>query len=92
MEPPSPVRLFATLAGAALVIFGIVGFFFDASFARPDDIGEAVGLLTVNGWANTFHILTGALGLLLAGFASRSYVLWIGVVYVTVAVFGSIAI
>jgi hypothetical protein len=61
MEQASPVRLYATLAGAALMIFGIVGFFFDSSFARPDDIREALGLLSVNGWANSFHILTGAL-------------------------------
>ena len=90
MEEPSPVRLFAALAGFALVIFGIAGFFFDSSFGRPDDVGEALGLFAVNGWANVFHIVTGALGLLLAGFASRRYALWIAVVYAAVAVFGSL--
>lgn len=90
MEPPSPVRLYATLAGAGLMIFGIAGFFFDASFARPDDLREALGLLSVNGWANCFHILTGALGLLVAGFASRRYALWLSAMYAAIAVFGSI--
>lgn len=91
MDQPSPARLYATLVGAALVIFGIVGFFYDSSFTRPDDLREALGLLSVNGWANSFHIITGALGLLLAGFASRRYALWLTAMYVAVAVFGSLA-
>jgi hypothetical protein len=90
MEPPSPARLFATLVGAGLVIYGIVGFFYDSSFARPDDLREALGLLSINGWANSFHILTGAVGLLLAGFASRRYAIWLTAMYVAVAVFGSL--
>ncbi len=90
MEPPSPARLFATAVGAALFAYGLAGFFFDSSFARPDDLREALGLLSVNGWANTFHALTGALGLLVAGFASRRYAIVLSAVYAAVAVFGSI--
>jgi hypothetical protein len=90
MEPPSPARLFTTLVGAGLVIYGIAGFFFDASFARPDDLREALGLLSVNGWANSFHVLTGAIGLLLAGFASRRYAFWLTAIYAAIAVFGSL--
>jgi len=91
MEQPSPARLFATLVGAGLVIYGIVGFFYDSSFARPDDLREALGLLSVNGWANIFHILTGALGLLMAGFASRRYAISIGTAYVLVAIAASLS-
>ena len=90
MEEASPVRLYATLVGAGLLLYGIVGFFFDASFDRPDDLAEALGLFSVNGWANSFHILTGALGLLLAGFASRRYAIWLTAAYAAVAVFGSL--
>jgi len=90
MEEASPTRLFAALVGAGLVIYGIAGFFFDSSFARPDDVGEALGLLSVNGWANCFHVLTGALGLLLAGFASRRYAIGISSIYVLIAVAGSL--
>lgn len=90
MEPPSPARLFATLAGAALFAYGVVGFFFDSSFARPDDVREALGLLSVNGWANSFHLVTGALGLFLAGFASRRYAIGISSVYILVALAGSL--
>jgi hypothetical protein len=90
MEPPSPARLFATLVGAGLVIYGIAGFFYNSSFARPDDLGEALGLLSVNGWANAFHILTGAAGLLLAGFASRRYAIGISSAYILIALAGSL--
>jgi len=91
MEPPSPTRLFATLVGGALFVYGIVGFFYDSSFARPDDLREALGLLSVNGWANTFHLLTGALGLFLAGFASRRYAIWLSIAYAAIALFGSLS-
>lgn len=88
MEQPSPVRLYATVLATALLAFGIAGFFFDASFDRPTDIGEALGLLSVNGWANCIHILTGALGLLVAGFAARAYALWASALYLAVFVAG----
>jgi len=90
IDPPGPARLFATLVGAGLALYGIVGFFYDSSFAVPDDLRDALGLLSVNGWANTFHLLTGAAGLLLAGFAARSYAAWLCVVYAAIAIFGSI--
>jgi hypothetical protein len=90
MEDASPVRLYATLVAAGLFAYGIVGFFFDSSFARPEDLRDAVGLASVNGWANTFHLLSGALGLLVAGFASRRYALWLSAFYVAVALFGSL--
>jgi Domain of unknown function (DUF4383) len=90
MEQASPARLYATLLGAGLMIYGIAGFFYDSSFARPDDLREALGLLSVNGWANSFHILTGAIGLLVAGFASRRYAIWLTATYAAVAVFGSL--
>ncbi len=86
MDAPGPARLFATVAGAALLVYGIVGFFHDSSFASPGDIREALGLLSVNGWANAFHMLTGALGLLLAGFAPRAYVACTAAIYLIVAV------
>jgi len=90
MDEASPARLFATLVGAALAVYGIAGFFFDSSFAAPDDLRDALGLASVNGWANCFHILTGAAGLLLAGFASRRYAIWLSATYVAIAVFGSL--
>jgi Domain of unknown function (DUF4383) len=85
MEQASPARLYATLIAAGLFVYGIVGFFFDSSFAAPADLRDATGLLSVNGWANCFHLLTGALGLLVAGFAARRYALWLSAAYVAIA-------
>lgn len=86
MEEASPVRLLATVAGAALVAYGIAGFFSDSSFATPVGVRDALGLLSVNGWANVFHLLTGALGLLVAGFAPRRYAIWLAATYAAVAI------
>lgn len=88
MDAPSPARLYATVTGAALVFAGIVGFFYSASFGSPGEVDDAFGIFAVNGWANVLHILTGALGLLMAGYASRQYSLWLGALYLAVALWG----
>jgi hypothetical protein len=88
MDGPSPARLYATLVGAALVVFGIVGFFYSASFGGPGKVDDVFGVLSVNGWHNVFHIATGAIGLLVAGYAARQYALWLGALYVVVAIWG----
>jgi hypothetical protein len=88
MDAPSPARLYATLAGATLVVIGIVGFFYSASFGSPGEVEEMFGAFAVNGWDNVLHILTGAIGLLAADYASRRYALWIGVFYVVLGFWG----
>jgi hypothetical protein len=88
MDGPSPARLYATLVGAALVVFGIVGFFYSASFGGPGKVDDVFGVLSVNGWHNVLHIATGAIGLLVAGYAARQYALWLGAFYVVVAIWG----
>ena len=88
MDGPSPARLYATVVGAALVVFGIVGFFYSASFGSPGAVKEVFGAFGVNGWLNVFHVATGAIGLLVAGYAARQYALWLGALYVVVAIWG----
>ncbi len=88
MDGPSPARLYATAAGAALVVAGIVGFFYSASFGSPGEVEDAFGVFAVNGWDNILHILTGVLGLIAADYASRRYSLWLGVFYVALALWG----
>jgi hypothetical protein len=90
MDGPSPARLYASLGGGLLVVAGIVGFFYSASFGSPGGVEDAFGAFSVNGWQNVFHILTGALGLLLAGYAARRYALWLGLLYLAIAVWGFI--
>jgi hypothetical protein len=88
MEAASPARLYATVVGAILVIAGIVGFFYSASFGSPGEVDDVFGILSVNAWHNVVHILTGAIGLLVAGYAARQYALWLGVAYLVVAIWG----
>jgi Domain of unknown function (DUF4383) len=90
MEGASPARLYATLVGAALVVAGIVGFFYSASFGAPGEVDDVFGILSVNAWHNLFHIVTGAIGLIVAGYAARQYALWLGILYLVLAAWGFI--
>jgi hypothetical protein len=87
-QDASPAKLYATLIGAVLTIGGIVGFFYSASFGSPGHVGQALGLFSVNGWDNVVHILIGAIGLLVAGFAARRYALWLGIACLGIALWG----
>jgi hypothetical protein len=88
MEPPSPARLFAAAVGALLVVLGIVGFFYDASFGALDHYEDALGALQVNGWLNLFFVATGAIGVLVAGASSRGYALAVGFACTGLAIAG----
>jgi hypothetical protein len=88
MEPASPARLYATVAGALLVVLGIVGFFYDASFTALDDLQPALGAIDVNAWLNLLYVVTGAIGVLVAGVASRPYSLAMGLLYTLLAILG----
>lgn len=90
MEGASPARLYATLVGGTLVVVGIIGFFYSASFGSPGDVDDVFGIFGVNAWHNIVHILTGAIGLLVAGYAAREYALYLGIVYIAIAVWGFI--
>jgi hypothetical protein len=90
MDGPSPARLYATLIGGLLVVVGIVGFFYSASFGAPGEVDDVFGLLAVNAWHNIVHVLTGAIGLLVARYAARQYALWLGIAYIAIATWGFI--
>jgi hypothetical protein len=93
MEEASPARLYCLLVGAVLVIGGIIGFFYEASFATGDSIRaeDVFGVLSVNGWHNVVHIAIGALLLIAAGSAARGAALFVGVLYIVLCVLGFIA-
>jgi Domain of unknown function (DUF4383) len=88
MEGSTPARLYATVVGGVLVIAGIIGFFYSASFGSPGDTDDVFGILSVNAWHNIFHIVSGGIGLLVAGFAARQYALWLGVIYLVLTAWG----
>ena len=90
MDGASPARLYATLVGGTLLLVGIIGFFYSASFGSPGEVDKEFGIFAINGWHNVVHVLTGALGLAVAGYAAREYALGLGVVYLVVALWGFI--
>ena len=90
MQGSSPARLYATLVGGVLVVAGIIGFFYSSSFGSPGSVDDVFGILDVNGWHNLLHILTGAIGLMVAGYAARGYALGLGFVYIAIAIWGFI--
>ncbi len=88
MEAPSPARLYATALGALLVVLGLVGFFYSASFGALDHYEDALGGLQVNAWLNLFYLGVGGIGVLVAGVSSRSYALATGVLFTVLALVG----
>jgi Domain of unknown function (DUF4383) len=93
MEEASPARLYCLLVGAVLVIAGIIGFFYESSFATGDSLrsDDVFGILSVNGWHNLIHIAVGALLLVCAGSAARGAALFVGVLYIVLCILGFIA-
>jgi hypothetical protein len=92
-ESPTPASLYAALVGGILLIAGIIGFFYSASFGSPGSVDAVFGILDVNAWHNLVHILTGAVGVLafMSGpRATRLYALVFGAVYIVVAIWGFI--
>jgi uncharacterized protein DUF4383 len=92
-ESATPARLYAGLIGGVLLIAGIIGFFYSASFGSPGSVDAVLGILDVNAWHNLVHILTGAVGVLafMSGpRAARTYALVFGAVYIVVAIWGFI--
>jgi hypothetical protein len=86
----SPAQNYALVIGAALTVAGIVGFFYSGSFGDPGKVDDVLGVLSVNGWHNMVHILTGLLGLAVARSynGSRAYAIGFGVLYTVVAIWG----
>jgi uncharacterized protein DUF4383 len=93
MDDSSPARLYCLLVGGVLVIAGIIGFFYEASFASGDSIQveKAFGILGVNGWHNLVHIAIGGLLLIAAGGAARSAAMFVGALYLVLSALGFIA-
>jgi hypothetical protein len=73
MEPPSPARLFATLAGAFLFVFGLAGFFEDRSWLNYlHVVSGALGLLAASAAARLYTLTLSVAYLGLAVFAFDS--------------------
>jgi len=95
MDERSPAQLYALVIGLTLVLAGIAGFFYSASFGSGDatERDAVLGILDVNGWHNVVHILSGAIGVAVAGSygRARAYALGLGAVYLLITVLGFVA-
>ncbi len=96
MAQKSPAQLYALVFGIVLVAAGILGFFYESSFATGDDTlverDAVLGVLDVNGWHNVVHLASGLVGLAVVGsYANaRLYALGFGAIYIVVAILGFI--
>jgi hypothetical protein len=73
MEPPSPARLYATLAGAVLFVAGLLGFFDDLSWLNFLHLGSgALALLLAERAARPCALVLGVAYTALAIFAFGS--------------------
>jgi hypothetical protein len=88
MEAASPARLYAAVAGAFLLLLGIAGFFYSASFGAPGDVEKVLGAFEANAWTNLLYVLVGSLGLLAGGISSRRYALVAGALLTVLAIWG----
>jgi hypothetical protein len=92
MERRSPAQVYALVIGATLVVVGMLGFFYSASFGSGDgtERDAVLGILDVNGWHNLVHIASGVVGLALVGSydGSRAYALGFGAIYLVLTLLG----
>ena len=89
----SPAQVFALLFGAVLTVAGILGFFVNASFEIADRVDrDTLILFDINGWHNVVHLVSGVIGLGLAGSwaGARAYAFGLGAVYVVLTIVGFI--
>jgi hypothetical protein len=86
----TPAQRYALVIGAALTAAGIVGFFYSDAFGKPGDVDDVFGVLSVNGWHNVVHLLSGLLGLALfrSYGGARTYAIGLGAVYTVLAIWG----
>jgi hypothetical protein len=91
MEGKTLAQVYALALGAVLVLVGIIGFLAEPSFAVGDSAQRGTLILfDVNGWHNVVHLLSGVVGLALAGTAAKARLFCIGygAVYIVVTILG----
>lgn len=91
MERTAYARLYATVAGALLVLLGFGGLLINTEFRAPELTSDLLGFYAVNGWANVFHVGAGLIGLFLARPLPRLFALIAGLLFTGLAVWGILA-
>jgi hypothetical protein len=91
MQGKTLAQIWALTLGAVLVLVGLVGFLVEPSFAVGDNAQRGTLILfDINGWHNVVHLLSGIVGLAMAGTAAKARLFSIGygIVYVLVTILG----
>ena len=91
MQDKTLAQVYAMALGGVLVLVGIVGFLVEPSFGVGDSAQRGTLIaFDINGWHNVVHLLSGVVGLAMAGTAARARLFSIGygVVYVLVTILG----
>ncbi|MCW3010602.1 MAG: conserved hypothetical rane protein, partial [Solirubrobacterales bacterium] len=89
----TPAQWYCYIAGAALLLAGILGFISDSSFDAGDELqGDSFLGFEVNGWHNLVHLASGLFLLAMAGKrrTAKTAALAFGVVYGIVTIIGLI--
>ena len=88
----TPAQWYCLIAGAALLVLGVAGFFVNATFDEIEGVaqGDKILAFEVNGWHNVIHIASGVVLLAAAARARAAKIgaLAFGAVYLVVAVWG----
>jgi hypothetical protein len=91
MEGKTLPQVYALTLGLVLVAVGIIGFLVEPSFGIGDSAQRGTLIVfDINGWHNVVHLLSGIVGIALAGTAAKARLFCIGygVVYVLVTILG----
>ena len=93
MEGKTLAQIYVLVLGGVLVLVGILGFLVEPSFGIGDNAERGILIaFDINGWHNVVHLLSGIIGLAMAGSAAsaRMFAIGYGVVYVLVTILGFI--
>lgn len=74
------------LLGAALVVLGVAGFFYNGDFTANEAVhGDLLGIFSVNGWHNLLHVVAGVAALMTG---SRASAAGLAALFLGIAVWG----
>ncbi len=93
MEGKTLAQVYALVLGAVLVLVGILGFLVEPSFGIGDSAERGTLIaFDINGSHNVVQLLSGVVGLAIAGTAAKArlFAIGYGVVYVLVTILGFI--
>jgi len=91
MQNKTLAQVWALTLGAVLVLVGLAGCLVEGSFGVGDSAQRGTLILfDINGWHNVVHLLSGIVGLAMAGTAAKArlYSIGYGAVYVLVTILG----